>query len=108
MIISVAVTNLNWKSAIQTIGKCFHDWQYVYSGIDPGMYEFLRVYVLSGCIGVIEYWLFGGMKESKEEMARWTETIVLEGIRKFAGVTKKGRAAKWCGKSHNSKENKKG
>ena len=88
--------------------KCFHDWQYVYSGIDPGMYEFLRVYVLSGCIGVIEYWLFGGMKESKEEVARWTEMIVLEGIRKFAGVTKKGRAAKWCGKSHNSKENKKG
>ena len=54
------------------------------------MYEFLRVYVLSGCIGVIEYWLFGGMKESKEEMARWTETIVLEGIWKFARVTEKG------------------
>ena len=73
--------------------KCFHDWQNVYSGIDPGMYEFLRVYVLSGCIGVIEYWLFGGMKESKEEMARWTETIVLEGIWKFARVTEKGESS---------------
>ena len=49
--------------------------------------------MLSGCIGVIEYWLFGGMKESKEEMARWTETIVLEGIRKFAGVTEKGESS---------------
>lgn len=72
--------------------KCFHDWQCVYRGIDPGIYDFLSAYVLSGCIGVIEYWLFGGMKESKEEMARWTEAIVLEGIRKFAGVTEKGES----------------
>lgn len=47
--------------------------------------------LVSGCIGVIEYWLFGGMKQSKEEMARWTGTILLEGIRKVAGVTEKGR-----------------
>lgn len=49
--------------------------------------------LVSGCIGVIEYWLFGGMKQSKEEMARWIGTIVLEGIRKVAGVTEKGESS---------------
>lgn len=63
--------------------KCFLDWQMVYREIDPQYYELLYSYILSGCIGVIEYWLFGDMQQSADELAELTEGVILRGVQEF-------------------------
>lgn len=63
--------------------KCFHDWEIVFQGLNPQSYGMLCSYILSGCIGLIEYWLFGDMQQSPEEMAKFAESAILRGVQDF-------------------------
>ena len=60
--------------------KCFHDWACLYSGTDPDKYEIFYSYMLSGCIGIIETWLFSGRKQPTEDIAALTEDFILNGF----------------------------
>lgn len=75
--------------------KCFADWEYVFPDNDPETYEAFYAFILSGCIGMIENWLFGGMKQSAEEVAALTGNIILNG----AGVLKKQNIGRDSGKT---------
>lgn len=63
--------------------KCFHDWEIVFQEMSPQSYGMLSSYILSGCIGLIEDWLFGDMKQSPEEMAKFAESAILRGVQDF-------------------------
>ena len=38
-------------------------------------------FIVSGCVGTVQYWIESGMKESTEQMAILTEDFILKGIR---------------------------
>ena len=63
--------------------KCFHDWEVVFQEMSSQSYGMLSSYILSGCIGLIEDWLFGDMKQSPEEMAKFAESVILRGVQDF-------------------------
>lgn len=60
--------------------KCFHDWACLYSGTDPDRYDIFYSYILSGCIGIIETWLFNGRKQSNDEIAAIAQDFILHGF----------------------------
>ena len=61
--------------------KCFHDWKYLLNDSDPQVLETFYAYCIPGSIGVIEKWLFDGMKETPEEIAMITSNYILHGFR---------------------------
>ena len=46
-------------------------------------FEAYYAFTVTGCIGLVQYWLDSGLKESPEELASLTEQIILKGIRMF-------------------------
>lgn len=63
--------------------KCFHDWGIIFQELNPQSYGMLCSYILSGCIGLIEYWLFSDMQQSPDEMAKFAESAILRGEQNF-------------------------
>lgn len=49
--------------------------------------EYHFSFVESGCIGLFQQWLKGGMKESKEQIAQLIDTIIIQGVMGF-GILK--------------------
>lgn len=49
--------------------KCAQDWPVLYPGRTAGNNEYLPVYVIGGCMGVLRRWVDTGMGESPKEMA---------------------------------------
>lgn len=49
--------------------KCAQDWPVLYPGRTLGNNEYLPVYVIGGCMGVLRRWVDTGMGESPKEMA---------------------------------------
>ena len=60
--------------------KCFCDWDYLFDHRDGEIFEMYYSYMLSGCVGVIEKWLFDGMRQTPEQMALLLEKMILRGI----------------------------
>lgn len=60
--------------------KCFCDWDYLFEHKNEEIFELFYSYMLSGCVGVIEKWLFDGMRQTPEQMALILEKMMLRGI----------------------------
>ena len=60
--------------------RCVNDWDEIFANADPRLSEIYSSYVLSGCIGIIENWIRNGTRQSPEELARYTEDIMLNGL----------------------------
>lgn len=60
--------------------RCMNDWDEIFANADPKLSEIYSSYVLSGCIGIIENWIRNGTRQSPEELARYTEDIMLNGL----------------------------
>lgn len=80
----VLVTNQehNFKERLKEIiqKRCMNDWIEVFDKADSKLSEIYSSYVLSGCIGIIENWIQNGTRQSPEELARYTEDIMLNGL----------------------------
>ena len=80
----VLVTNqeYNFKERLKDIiqKRCMNDWIEVFDNTDPKLSEIYSSYVLSGCIGIIENWIKNDTRQSPEELARYTEDIMLNGL----------------------------
>lgn len=72
--------------------KCLRDWMELFrpevakeEGVCQGSsaFEAYYAFTVTGCIGLVQYWLDSGLKESLEELASLTEQIILKGIRMF-------------------------
>ena len=60
--------------------KCLRDWMEVFRSGDPLVFEAYFSFSVSGCVGLVQYWLQGGLKETPEQMALLAEQIILQGI----------------------------
>ena len=60
--------------------KCLRDWMEVFRSGDPMVFEGYLSFIVSGCVGLVQYWLQGGLKETPEQMALLAEQIILQGI----------------------------
>lgn len=61
--------------------KCFNDWIDISTAKKADKFDYLYNFTISGCIGIIEYWLKNGLKESPEEIAQITSDIIVNGAK---------------------------
>ncbi len=57
--------------------RCLDDWMHLFKAEQPGRYEFICSYIVSGCIGLIQKWMESGMRESVEEIAQIAEQMIM-------------------------------
>lgn len=72
----------NFKNRLKDIirERCVNDWNEIFANAAPVLSELYSSYVLSGCIGIIETWVKNNTRQSPEELARYTEDIMLNGL----------------------------
>ena len=72
----------NFKNRLKDIirERCMNDWDKIFAHADPKLSDIYSAYVLSGCIGIIENWIQNDTHQTPEELARYTEDIMLNGL----------------------------
>lgn len=60
--------------------RCLHRWLELETEKDEETLEIYSAFLVSGCVGMVQYWLESGMKESTEQMAKLTEEFIFKGI----------------------------
>lgn len=60
--------------------KCLKDWLTLYHSGNSEVFDAFFSFIVSGCIGLIQYWLESGLKESPQQMAALTEQMITKGI----------------------------
>ena len=60
--------------------KCLKDWMEVFRSGNAAAFDEFFSFIVSGCIGLVQYWLQTGLKETPEQMAKLTEHIITKGI----------------------------
>ena len=60
--------------------KCLKDWMEVFRSGNAAAFDAFFSFIVSGCIGLVQYWLQTGFKETPEQMAKLTEHIITKGI----------------------------
>lgn len=66
------------KSVIRD--KCYDDWEELYMREKSEDYEAYYMFIISGSIGLIQYWLKSGLEESPEKMASLAHDMIMRGI----------------------------
>ena len=61
--------------------KCLKDWFELFNSQDSQLFDAFNAFVVSGCLGLVTYWLQNGMKESPKELAQIAEQIMMHGIK---------------------------
>lgn len=61
--------------------KCLKDWMEVFRTGNPAVFDAFFSYIASGCVGLVQYWLQTGLKETPQQMAKLTEQIITQGIK---------------------------
>ncbi len=61
--------------------KGYSDWSNIFKKNDKSLFDKYYSFILYGAIGLIDYWLNNGLKESPEYMAILTENIILNGLK---------------------------
>ena len=61
--------------------KGYSDWSNIFKKNDKDLFDKYYSFILYGAIGLIDYWLKNGLKESPEYMAMLTENIILNGLK---------------------------
>lgn len=59
--------------------KCLKDWMEVFRSGNAAAFDAFFSFIVSGCIGLVQYWLQTGLKETPEQMAKLTEHIITKG-----------------------------
>ena len=60
--------------------KCLKDWMEVFRSGNAAAFDAFFSFIVSGCVGIVQYWLQTGLKETPMQMARLTEQIITQGI----------------------------
>ena len=60
--------------------RCLKRWLGMNSSSDAEALEAYSAFIVSGCVGIVQYWLESGMKEHPERMAAMTEEFILKGL----------------------------
>lgn len=77
--------DLNFVNRLKEIvrEKCLKDWMELYRTGNPSSFYAYYSFIVSGCIGIVSYWLTAGMKETPMQLAVMTEQIMTKGIKVF-------------------------
>ena len=57
-----------------------NDWMEVFRSGNAAAFDAFFSFIVSGCVGIVQYWLQTGLKETPMQMARLTEQIITQGI----------------------------
>ena len=60
--------------------KCLKDWMEEFRSGNAAAFDAFFSFIVSGCIGLVQYWLQTGLRETPEQMAKLTEHIITKGI----------------------------
>jgi AcrR family transcriptional regulator len=66
--------------------KGYIDWSSIFKTKDKDLFDKYYSFILYGAIGLIDYWVRNGLKESPEYMATLTENIVLNGLKSVNSI----------------------
>ena len=66
--------------------KGYSDWSSIFKTKDKDLFDKYYSFILYGAIGLIDYWLRNGLKESPEHMAILTENIILNGLKSVNSI----------------------
>lgn len=66
--------------------KGYSDWSNIFKTKDKDLFDKYYSFILYGVIGLIDYWLRSGLKESPEQMAILTENIILNGLKSVNSI----------------------
>jgi len=66
--------------------KGYSDWSSIFKTKDKDLFDKYYSFILYGAIGLIDYWLRNGLKESPEQMAVLTENIILNGLKSVNSI----------------------
>ena len=74
--------DLNFVNRVKQLirEKCLKDWMEVFRSGNAAAFDAFFSFIVSGCIGLVQYWLQTGLKETPEQMAKLTEHIITKGI----------------------------
>ena len=74
--------DLNFVNRLKQLirGKCLKDWMEVFRSGNAAAFDAFVSFIVSGCVGIVQYWLQTGLKETPMQMARLTEQIITQGI----------------------------
>lgn len=74
--------DLNFVNRLKNLirEKCLKDWMEVFRTGNPAIFDAFFSYIASGCVGLVQYWLQTGLKETPQQMAKLTEQIITQGI----------------------------
>ena len=74
--------DLNFLNRLKQLirDKCLHDWMEVFRAGNPAIFDAYFSFIVSGCVGLVQYWLKTGMKETPQQLARLTEQVIRKGI----------------------------
>ena len=74
--------DLNFLNRMKQImrDKCLHDWMEVFRTGNPAIFDAYFSFIVSGCVGLVQYWLKTGMKETPGQLAKLTEQVIRKGI----------------------------
>lgn len=75
--------DLNFVNQLKRVvsDKCLKNWLDMKCPGDPDSLGAYSSFIVSGCIGTVQYWLENGMKESSQQMASLTEEFIIKGLR---------------------------
>ena len=75
--------DLNFVNQVKerVLEKCLKDWFELFNSQDSQLFDAFNAFVVSGCLGLVTYWLQNGMKESPKELAQIAEQIMMHGIK---------------------------
>lgn len=63
--------------------KCLEEWSSAKKPVDAKQLDLIFAFTAKGCVGVIEKWVSGGLKQSPKEIADFVEKINNNGLRAF-------------------------
>ncbi|MDD6195659.1 MAG: TetR/AcrR family transcriptional regulator [[Clostridium] aminophilum] len=78
--------NINFENRMKDIirDRALRKWlsdRYSADYTANGILKAFSSYIVSGCIGLVEYWIKNGMQETPSEMSSLTEEFITKGIR---------------------------
>lgn len=57
--------------------KCLRDWVEHFRTENHETFDSYYIFIISGCMGLVQHWLKNGMKETPQELAALTEQIIM-------------------------------
>ena len=71
-----------FASRLLDIGReqCMASYHRHFTGIPDKKIEYFYAFASSGCLGLLEQWVAGGMEETTQELAETAKTLMMSGI----------------------------